>query len=461
MRFAITDIETSGRSNKITEIAIFIYDAEEKKVVNKFVSLVNPEERINPYVSALTGITDDMVADAPRFFEIAKEVFEITQDCVFVAHSVGFDYNVIRSEFRELGGEFNRNKLCTIRLSRKIIPGYKSYSLGKLCKELGFGIDGRHRAWGDAEATVRLFEYLINLDSDNHIGYSLNRRNREATIPPHLSKDLFDRLPETPGVYYFHDQKGKVLYVGKARNIKNRINSHFLDHTSKKLRLKDHVHDITFQETGSELLALLIESHEIKQYFPEFNKAQKYSSNGFTICRYEGNDGLIRLTVAKRQRLVRENLANFSNMIKARTFLEKLCNDFELCPKLCGLQLTDGYCFSYQTGNCKGACAGMEGMKEYNSRVLKAIDSFALETGTYAIRQNGRSRSETGLILIRNGEYKGYAFIDNDAQLATLDDLEDILNFQKHNSDIQNILVSALKKLPQERILRFDSITVE
>lgn len=461
MRFAITDIETSGKSNKITEIAILVYDAEQRQVVDRFVSLVNPEVKINPYVSALTGITDEMVESAPRFFEIARKVFEITGNCVFVAHSVGFDYNVIRSEFRELGGDFNRPRLCTVRLSRKIIPGLRSYSLGKLCSELGFGINGRHRAWGDAEATVRLFEYLVDADTNNHLGYSLKRTNREATLPPNLSRETFERLPEKPGVYYFHNQNGKVLYVGKAINIKSRVNGHFLDNTSKKLKLKDHVHDISFLETGNELLALLVESHEIKHHFPEFNSAQKYTGNGYTIRRYEGNDGLIRLVTAKRQKYTRENLAGFSNVIKARAFIEKMCSEFELCPKLCGLQMTEGPCFSHQLGNCRGACAGEEASEAYNQRVLAAIKSFTLETGTYAIRQKGRHRSETCYILIQNGEYKGYAFLDEQSQVTSLDDLNDILQLQKHNSDIQNILVAALKKIPENSILRFDEVHME
>lgn len=459
MRFAITDIETAGRSNKITEIAILVYDTDEGKVVDEFISLVNPEGQINPYVSVLTGITDDMVADAPKFYEIAKQVHEVTEGCIFVAHSVGFDYGVIRQEFKDLGGEFTRSKLCTIRLSRKIIPGHKSYSLGKLCKDLGFEIEGRHRAWGDAEATVKLFEHLLEHDVDDYIGYSLNRRNREATIPPHLNRELFDNLPESTGVYYFHDEKGKVLYVGKAKNIKSRINGHFLDHSSKKLRLKDHVHDITFQETGSELLALLIESAEIRNHFPEFNRAQKYSTSGYMICRYEGSDGIIRLKVVKKQKMGPKPLALFSNVVKGRNFIEKLVEEYELCPRFCGLQTTQGPCFHYQIQQCSGICAGEEDVDAYNEKVEKALKSFTLESGTYAIMEKGRERSEKAVVLVRNGEYRGYAYIGEGSQISSLEDLEDVLVPQKHNSDIQSILVSTMNKISQSKIMRFDTIS--
>lgn len=164
--YAITDIETTSGSNKtgkITEIAIYIFDGE--KIIDSMVTLINPECYIPPYITEITGIDNRMVADAPKFYEVARQIVEITSNRIFVAHNVNFDYNFIRKEFNELGFEFKRQKLCTVQLSRKYLPGHRSYSLGKLCSELGIAINGRHRASGDALATVELFGRILNQHS--------------------------------------------------------------------------------------------------------------------------------------------------------------------------------------------------------------------------------------------------------------------------------------------------------
>lgn len=163
--YSIIDIETTGgspKTEKVTEIAVYIHDGT--RVVNEFVTLVNPEKNIPAFITGLTGITNKMVADAPKFYEIARELVKLTENTIFVAHNAGFDYGFICEEFRQLGYTFKREKLCTVKLSRKLIPGLRSYSLGRLCSELGIPVHDRHRAAGDAMATVKLFEILVDLD---------------------------------------------------------------------------------------------------------------------------------------------------------------------------------------------------------------------------------------------------------------------------------------------------------
>ncbi len=160
--FAITDIETTGgnyKTGKITEVAIYIFDGE--KIVDSLVTLVNPECAIPWYITRITGITDEMVMNAPKFYEIARQIVELTANKIFVAHNVNFDYNFIKQEFKELGYNYNRKKICTVEMSRKYLPGFKSYSLGKICANLGIAINERHRAVGDALATVELFSLLL------------------------------------------------------------------------------------------------------------------------------------------------------------------------------------------------------------------------------------------------------------------------------------------------------------
>ena len=296
MKYAIIDIETTGmgiQGNKITEIAIFIHNG--KEVVEEYSTLVNPECNIPYAITRLTGINNIMVATAPKFYEIAKKLILITKDCVFVAHNVNFDYNVMHKEFSELGFPFKRKKLCTIRLSRKLIPGLPSYSLGKLCASQGIKINDRHRAKGDAEATVTLFEKLLKLDNNGTFDSFLKTRSRQATLPPLLPKSIFDQLPEQTGVYYFKNEKGDIIYIGKAINIKKRVLSHFYDKKNKEVALSQQTANITFKITGSELVALLLESAEIKHHFPIFNRAQRRTNEKYGIFSYEDRSGIIHL----------------------------------------------------------------------------------------------------------------------------------------------------------------------
>jgi len=282
VHYTIIDVETSGRTNRITEISVFKYDGE--IIVDEFTSLVNPNCYIPEHITALTGIDNSTVANAPEFKDIAQQVLDITQDTVFVAHNVNFDYNVIRNEFKSLNIDFTRKKLCTVRLSRKLLPGHKSYSLGKLCKDLEININGRHRARGDAEATVILFKKLQAQDKarDTFIAF-LNKNNKEATLPPNLPKEVFNAIPNATGIYYFKNKKNEIIYVGKAKDIKKRVLSHFYSKAQKSLNMVRETADIDFELSGSELIALLMEDAAIKHHFPYYNKVSKRVPKGF-LC---------------------------------------------------------------------------------------------------------------------------------------------------------------------------------
>jgi DNA polymerase-3 subunit epsilon len=210
--YAIVDIETTGgfaSSNGIIEIAIRIFDGQ--KVIESFESLVNPNQHIPKYIQAFTGISNEMVADAPTFEEIAEKVFTFLQGNVFVAHNVNFDYSFIKNHLEFYGYNLQSKKLCTVRLARQVFPGLPSYSLGNLCQSLGIELVNRHRAGGDAEATVVLFKKIMENDTKSTITSSLHRNSKEQILPPHVPKSDFDALPSLPGVYYFHDGKGKVV----------------------------------------------------------------------------------------------------------------------------------------------------------------------------------------------------------------------------------------------------------
>ncbi|MBL4754987.1 MAG: GIY-YIG nuclease family protein [Flavobacteriales bacterium] len=451
--YAIVDVETTGLAadrSKITDIAIFIHDGE--KIVDQYSTLINPECSIPPRISMLTGITDEMVADAPTFYEVAKEIFLKTENMIFVAHNVGFDYAMIRSEFKRLGGNFQRKKLCTVRLSRKILPGMRSYGLGNLAKSLGIKIVGRHRAEGDARATVTLFEKLLKEDEAGFIEKSLNVRSREATLPPNLPKEVFDAIPEATGVYYFRDEKDKIIYIGKANNIKSRVLSHFSGGEKKPLAMLSRTHNITYSLTGNELVALLLESDEIKKHYPLYNRSQKRSNDVFGICEYEDKLGYRRLAY-NNLKLLTDPLATFYNIAEARTFLTNLKEEFNLCQKLCSLQTAPTACFDYHIKKCKGACCAKEKPDEYNLRFKKALKSISGGMVNYLIVDQGRTEDESSIVMVEDGRYEGFGYVNNDIQIESFEQAQDYIQPYKDNRDIQRILRAYLRKSSGKEII--------
>jgi len=446
--YAVVDIETTGngyKGQKITEISIFIFDG--KKVLDEFTTLVNPEAPIPSFITNLTGINQAMVRNQPKFYEIAKKVEEITKDTIFVAHNVNFDYNIIQAEFKSLGFDFKRKKLCTVRLSRKIIPGLKSYSLGNICADEGIPISARHRARGDVEATVELFKRLIERDDNFTINSFLNPRSRQATLPPLLDKSVVDNLPEKHGVYFFKNLKKEVIYVGKANNIKQRVISHFYDKKKKEQNMCLETADISYTKTGSELLALLLESSEIKQRYPKFNRAQRRAGEAIGLFSYEDQKGIIHLAY-NRLKLAPNAIMKYYSVAECRTHLEHLCSEFDLCPKYCHLQTNVSSCFHYQLKQCKGICCDKESVKKYNERVREAIKSIGIGAENLVIKEKGRTEKEVGFALILDGIYLGFGYVDKDqaSQLERPEEYQFFVQPQKDNKDVQRIISSYLEK---------------
>ena len=216
--YAILDIETTGgqfNEEGITEIAIYKFDGNE--IVDQFISLVNPEIPIQPFVIKLTGINNEMLVNAPKFYEVAKRILEICKDCILVAHNSSFDYRILRTEFRRLGYDFQTNTLCTVELAQKLLPEQPSFSLGKLVRALGIPMADRHRASGDALATVKLFKLLLSKDISKTIVKELIKTEVEKGISPKLL-DIVEALPSKTGVYYVHRQDGTIIFIAKSKN---------------------------------------------------------------------------------------------------------------------------------------------------------------------------------------------------------------------------------------------------
>ncbi|GGD12451.1 exonuclease domain-containing protein [Hyunsoonleella pacifica] len=444
MMYTIIDVETTGKSNKLTEISIFKYDGTQ--VVDEYTSLINPEQWIPDYITALTGIDNGMVADAPTFAEIAETILAFTDNCIFVAHNVNFDYNAIRNEFKAIGIDFNRKKLCTIRLSRQLIPGHKSYSLGKLCNALHIHITDRHRARGDAEATVILFELLLQQDNAEAVFSDfLKKSSKEATLPSHLPTSVFNNLPSTPGVYYFKNKKGKIIYVGKAKDIKKRVLSHFYSKTKKSLAMCRETADIDFELSGSELIALLMEDAAIKQHYPEYNQVAKRSKKRYAIFSYTDRKGIVHMAYNTLKAAPNPVLI-LDTITECRHEIERICSQFYLCPKYCHLQEAAASCNHFKIHTCKGICKDEEPPEVYNQRALQALESLQQHKKDIILKQKGRYAHEDAFIMIEQGTYLGYGFIDKTEQINTIEDFEAFLIRQQDNSDVQKIIRRVLIK---------------
>jgi DNA polymerase-3 subunit epsilon len=451
--YAIVDIETTGghaSANGITEIAICIHDG--KKVVKRFETLVNPQRDIPIYISALTGITNEMVREAPPFEDVAADIYHLIHGKIFVAHNVNFDFSFVRYHLAAAGYDLQANKLCTVRLGRKILPGLPSYSLGRLCKHLGIDNQSRHRAMGDAEATAELFTLLLNSDTDNHIKQSLKQGSKDQVLPPNLSKKDIDQLPYTPGVYYFHDQKGKVIYVGKAKNLKKRVSSHFTGNNPgfQRQEFLRNIHQISHQICGTELIAFVLEAIEIKRLWPKYNRSLKRFENAFCLYAFEDQRGYIRLAVDK-YRKYSDPIYTCSSLLDGYNLLNKLIEAFDLCPKLCFIQKNNELCTSAAGSSC--ACEGVESPESYNEKVNNAIDQLKQALPTYAIRDEGRTGDEHSCILVEKGQFYGMGYISHYFDADNVQQLKSYLTPYPGNDYIKNIVATYASKYPDRMVV--------
>lgn len=269
--YAILDIETTGgkfNEEGITEIAIYKYDGHE--IVDQLITLVNPERDIQPFVVNLTGINSKMLVNAPKFYEIAKRIIELTKDCIVVAHNAVFDYRILKTEFRRLGFDFQSETLCTVELTKKLIPDLDSYSLGKLCKILCIPVSNRHRAEGDALATVKLFKILLDKDVDKTIVKNNIKQGIEKELPKKF-QTIVDDLPSRTGLFYVHGNSSEVLYISNSKDIKKSANKLLLKTSKRGKTIQKSLSDISYEETGNELIGKLKFQNEINTNKPKFN----------------------------------------------------------------------------------------------------------------------------------------------------------------------------------------------
>jgi DNA polymerase-3 subunit epsilon len=450
--YAILDIETTGgkyNEEGITEIAIHKYDGHQ--VVDTFISLLNPERSIQPFVVNLTGISNQMLRNAPKFYEVAKRIIEITSDCILVAHNAKFDYRILRTEFNRLGYGYERQTLCTVELSKKLIPHLESYKLGRLCRSLGIPVTDRHRANGDAIATTKLFKLLVDKDLQKSIISNTIRLEPKYQLDPKLI-DIVENLPTSTGVYYMHRSDGEIIYIGKSNNIKKRINQHFTSTSPKAKKIQLQVATVTYETTGSELVALLKESEEIKRNKPIYNRALRRTIFTYALYSFTDDDGYTNLKIDKVDGR-KKPITTFTNRQSAKSFMFNAVEKYMLCQKLTGLHRVRKNCFNYTIGACNGACVQKEPTELYNLRAHQLITKNSFENSNLVIIDRGREIDERSAIYIENGVFKGLGFYNLNHQINKIEILQSIITPMDNNRDVQHILKSYLRKNKKLKII--------
>lgn len=456
--YAIVDIETTGGNasgSRITEIAIIIHDGSE--IIGRYETLVNPQKEIPLAIFALTGITNEMVSDAPIFDDISEKVLEMLTDRIFVAHNVNFDYSFVRHELERAGFKWTAKKLCTVRAARKIRPGFTSYSLGNLCHSLDIPIENRHRAGGDADATVILFTRLLEWDTEEVIGKMIKKTAQDQRLPPNLPPEDFEQLPEKPGVYYFYNQAKKVVYVGKAVNLKKRVASHFSGHNINPQRqnfLRD-IYSISFEVCATELMALLLECTEIKKLWPAHNRALKRFDPKFGLYEYEARSGHRYLAVGKVgkhqsciQVFHREHEGIYMLLKLAAQF--KIDHRFCICgrpPEAEALQKND--------------CSDLPDAHDHNNQVEKAIESLLQGRPSFAIFDKGRSAGERSCIWVEKGDFYGMGYITSDVGFTDVSEVKDYVTPYRSNHYIMQLIYSYAEKHPGKVISQQELKTID
>ncbi|RZK48456.1 MAG: DNA polymerase III subunit epsilon [Pedobacter sp.] len=463
MLYAVVDIETTGSyaaQNSITEIAIIIHNG--KQVTQRFQSLFKVDQEIPPFIEALTGINNHMLKNEPYFEDLAPLIYSLLYDKIFVAHNVNFDYSFVKYQLDKCGYTLNCPKLCTVRLSRKIIPNLPSYSLGKLCHAIGIEIHDRHRAMGDAEATATLFTRLVKEDSEQIIAATLKKGSKEQVLPPHLDKNSLIHLPSSPGIYYFQDQKGKNVYIGKAINLKKRVFSHFVGNNPSKQRQNflREIHHVSYQECATELMALILEVTEIKHYWPKYNRSLKRFEQRYSLFKYVDQNGYYRLAIDKYKPQL-DHIWTFNDMREGYQIIRTFVNSYELCENLCYNHLAKSALNIMPSCQCTSICSHPDEHVDnsnngvhtqvYNDKVLEAIDNFQMHLPSFLVVDQGRNAEENSYLWIEKGKLIGMAYLSNTFQLQ-LEVIRDALKLLPSNPYTMQLIYKFKEQYPSKVI---------
>ncbi|HWH16445.1 MAG TPA: exonuclease domain-containing protein [Candidatus Paceibacterota bacterium] len=378
--YTFVDVETTGTSARYGQvIEVGMVRVEDGAVTDTYTTLIRPARPLPPVITHITGITDDDLKEAPLFEEVSGRIESLLAGAVFVAHNASFDYSFLKTEFSRLGVRFNAKTLCTVKLSRALYPQEERHNLDALIARHGLAMENRHRAFDDAYALVAFLRAASQDHAPETVAKSIARILGSHTLPATLSPGIVNALPHAPGVYLFYGPEDEVLYIGKSVDIKTRVLSHFSEdrRTGRERALCEAVTHIEYEETSGELSALLRESQLIKELAPLYNRKLRKARRLAVIESATDDRGYRTASSAYREEIADSDLgaieAVFRTATQGKTLLRTLVKEYELCPRLLGIEQGSGSCFSHQLGRCRGACVGKEDQASYNERFAEAF----------------------------------------------------------------------------------------
>lgn len=385
-KMVLIDCETTGgkpSQHRVIEIGLLLID--DGQITDRWQTFLDPERELPPFITKLTGISPPMLVGQPHFADVAETLREKLKDRIFVAHNARFDYGFIKTEFERAGIAFNAKTLCSVKFSRALYPQFKRHGIDQIIKRFDFSIENRHRAMDDADIIWKLFVKSTQLYSDEELASALGPILKTPSLPPKIKQAQVKALPQAAGVYYFYDENGTLLYVGKSVNIRARVMSHFTSdyRSSKEMIMNSKVAHFDFQRTPGDLGAQLLESNEIKRLSPLYNRRLRRTRKLFSYEVQPGPYGfkLVTIRETKSDQAPDENVGLFRSPRQASKRLEKLADDYFLCFKLLGLEghpEDQSPCFRRQLKRCFGACEGAEAPEDYNARLAVAMSQQQL-----------------------------------------------------------------------------------
>lgn len=476
---SFVDIETTGgRSHSDRIIEIGIIKVQDNQIVDSFQTLLNPHHFLPQEIETLTGITAADLENAPAFSEVAENIQTVLGDSVFVAHNVRFDYGFFYREFERLGLPFSMKHFCTVKLSRRLFPEHLHHNLDAVKERLQLECKNRHRAYDDAHVLYQFYNKVQQLFPSELLDDTIHALMKAPSLPPLLAPETIKTLPHTPGVYIFYDSTNTPLYVGKSKNIHDRVLSHFSSDIrhGRELTISQQLASIETRSTPGELGALFLESHLVKTLLPIYNRKLRIKKE--LIALYQGKDKHGYKTVQLKPiasiepELLDTFLGFFSTRRQAKEYLALLSHEQKLCKKLLGLEKSQASCFGYRLAICKGACVGKESSLQYNLRFMTAFAGQKIKpwpfAGMIAIKETWEPTGETEYLLFDKWCYLGSVCIDTYGDKTytkrekqfDLDLYSILLGYLKKESNIQKItqLPEADSKFELERYERITSI---
>jgi DNA polymerase-3 subunit epsilon len=431
-KLAFVDLETTGARSAYDRIVeIGIVRVENNVVTRSFHSLFNPLTYIPPEIERLTGIRSQDVLTAPLFTSVTDEIMDILKDCTFVAHNVRFDYAFLKNELKRAGIEFTSRHFCTVKLSQYLFPQYRHHNLDSIIERFSLTCLNRHRALDDAKVIESFYQIIQNQFPAEVVLEAVNKALRKPSVPLHLHKEALEVLPELPGVYIFLGDNDTPLYIGKSKNIKDRVLSHFTAdiHNGIEMKISQQIKQIKTLATAGELGALLLESKLIKEMLPLYNRRLRLKQQlvGLKMKKNpEGYDSLYTDTVRSvtpadllifsPQETLPDQETNsiigfFRSVKQAKTYLSDMAKEYMLCEKLLGLEKTADSCFGYRLERCRGACIGKEKPLFYNVRLWEAISRIKIKpwpfTGPICITERNELAEKTEYFFVDKWCYLG------------------------------------------------------